>query len=161
MFEALLLAGMALVLLALAGLLGKGSRTLAPGVRGEIDANPARWPRLALIVPVAGAPPALGECLRSLLYQDYPDYQVIFATRDREDPATSVIASLIWVTPPATGLLSDRVSSFRPAFAQNRLYLCLTGVEARRALHKPCASRHSLRDRCRDRLGRQFRTRPG
>ena len=95
-FEALLLAGMALVLLALAGLLGKGSRALAPGVRGEIDANPARWPRLALIVPVAGAPPALGECLRSLLYQDYPDYQVIFATRDREDPATSVIASLIW-----------------------------------------------------------------
>jgi len=51
---------------------------------------------LALIVPVAGTPPALGERLQALLHQDYPDYQVIFATRDRDDPATAVIAALIW-----------------------------------------------------------------
>ena len=94
--EALLLGGMALLLLAFVGLLWSGKRTLAPGRRGETAEMPARWPRLALIVPVAGAPPTLRDCLESLLHQDYPVYQVIFATRDREDPATGVITSLIW-----------------------------------------------------------------
>jgi cellulose synthase/poly-beta-1,6-N-acetylglucosamine synthase-like glycosyltransferase len=38
----------------------------------------------------------LAQRLEALLHQDYPDYQVIFATRDLEDPATRVIAALIW-----------------------------------------------------------------
>ncbi len=87
--------GMALVLLAFAGLVRAGSRALAPGARSGAKDPPRRWPRLALIVPVAGSPPGLARRLEALLHQDYPDYQVIFATRDREDPATGSIASLI------------------------------------------------------------------
>ncbi len=92
----LLLGGMALVLLAFAGLVRVGSRVLTPGAPGGEPDPPRRWPRLALIVPVAGAPPELSRRLEALLNQDYPDYQVIFTTRDREDPATAVIAALIW-----------------------------------------------------------------
>jgi ceramide glucosyltransferase len=95
-YEGFLLAGMALVLLAFFGLVRVGSRVLGPEARGQEQDPPERWPRLALIVPVAGAPPGLARRLDVLLNQDYPDYQVIFATRDLEDPATRVISSLIW-----------------------------------------------------------------
>jgi cellulose synthase/poly-beta-1,6-N-acetylglucosamine synthase-like glycosyltransferase len=91
-----LLAGMAIVLLAFAGLVRAGSRIPGPGAQERVQGSPARWPRLALIVPVAGAPPGLRRRLEALLRQDYPDYQVIFATRDLEDPATRLISSLIW-----------------------------------------------------------------
>jgi cellulose synthase/poly-beta-1,6-N-acetylglucosamine synthase-like glycosyltransferase len=99
--EILLLAGMALVLLAFYGLVRAGSRVLGPEAREQKLDPPARWPRLALIVPVAGASPGLGTRLSALLHQDYPDYQVIFATRDLDDPATRVIAALIWGCPRA------------------------------------------------------------
>jgi len=95
-YEGFLLAGMAAVLLAFFGLVRAGSRVLAPEARRYEPDQPERWPRLALIVPVAGAPPGLAQRLTALLHQDYPDYQVIFATRDLEDPATRVISSLIW-----------------------------------------------------------------
>jgi ceramide glucosyltransferase len=91
-----LLAGMVLVLLAFTGLVRAGSRVLGPEARGREEDPPPRWPSLALIVPVAGAPQGLAPRLEALLHQDYPDYQVIFATRDTEDPATRVISSLIW-----------------------------------------------------------------
>ncbi len=93
--EGLHLAGMALVLLAYWGLVREGSRVLGAEAREEENDPPGGWPRLALIVPVAGAPPDLAARLKTLLHQDYPDYQVIFATRDFEDPATRVIADLI------------------------------------------------------------------
>ena len=96
MAEVFLLAGMALVLLAFAGLVRAGSRVLGPEALGQEPEAPARWPRLALIVPVAGAPPGLARRLAALLRQDYPDYEVIFTTRDLEDPATQAIAALIW-----------------------------------------------------------------
>ena len=81
-YEGFLLAGMAAVLLAFFGLVRAGSRVLAPEARRYEPDQPERWPRLALIVPVAGAPPGLAQRLTALLHQDYPDYQVIFATRD-------------------------------------------------------------------------------
>jgi ceramide glucosyltransferase len=87
---------MATVLLAFAALVRAGSRVLAPGASRREPDPPEHWPRLALIVPVAGAPAGLARRLAALLDQDYPDYQVIFATRDTEDPATRVISSLIW-----------------------------------------------------------------
>lgn len=87
---------MALVLLALTGLVRAGSRLFDHGGQSREAGPLSGWPRLALIVPVAGSPPGLAERLEALLHQDYPDYQVIFATRDRDDPATGIIASLIW-----------------------------------------------------------------
>jgi ceramide glucosyltransferase len=92
--EGLLWAAMAFVLLALAGLTRAGGRALAPQVRGEDTDPPSSWPPLTLIVPVAGAPPGLARRLTALLHQDYPAYQVIFAIRDRQDPAAQVITAL-------------------------------------------------------------------
>jgi ceramide glucosyltransferase len=92
---------MVLVLLAFAGLVRAGSRVLGPEASCQEPDPPQRWPSLALIVPVAGAPVGLAQRLEALLHQDYPDYQVIFTTRDAEDPATRIISSLIWSRPRA------------------------------------------------------------
>ena len=82
---------MVLVLVALTLLIFVGGRPLrAAGVK---LAGP--WPRVALLVPVTGAAAGLAARLQMLLKQDYPHYQVVFATRDAADPATAVILSLI------------------------------------------------------------------
>lgn len=101
---------MALVLSAFTGLLVVGGRALS---RRPEDKEPVsgRWPRLALIVPVAGAPPGLAGRLSALLTQDYPYYQVIFATRDQDDPATRVIAALLDKYPQGRLVLSGPAKS--------------------------------------------------
>jgi cellulose synthase/poly-beta-1,6-N-acetylglucosamine synthase-like glycosyltransferase len=93
--EAIIPAAMAVVLLLFAGLLLMGGQGLAWKEPGPGEGEPAAWPQAALLVPVAGAAADLADNLRSLLSQDYPDYQVIFITREMADPATPVISSLI------------------------------------------------------------------
>jgi ceramide glucosyltransferase len=93
--EGFILAAMALMLLALAVLILVGGRTLRPSAGGEASGRIAVWPAAAVLVPVTGAAPGLAGRLEALLRQDYPHYQVVFATREAADPATAVILSLI------------------------------------------------------------------
>ncbi len=93
--ELFLLLAMAAVILTTAVLLMLGGRHLSPRHHGSEGGETRSWPAVALLVPVAGAPAGLAVNLRSLLTQDYPDYQVIFCTRELEDPATPVISALI------------------------------------------------------------------
>lgn len=86
---------MVLLLLGFSGLILVGGRTLRPTTEERREARPQQWPPVALIVPVTGAAANLRDNLRSLLTQDYPDYQVVFSTKDLADPATQVIAALI------------------------------------------------------------------
>jgi ceramide glucosyltransferase len=53
------------------------------------------FPRVAVIVPIAGIAVNLEEHLRSLLQQDYPTYSVIFVTQDEHDPAVPIIRRLL------------------------------------------------------------------
>ena len=109
--EGFILGAMGLVLLIMAGLVLVGGLVLKDVAPGDRPKEPERWPAVALIVPVTGAAPGLAERLSSLLSQDYPDYQVIFATRDREDPATGVILSLIPQYPHARHVISGRATT--------------------------------------------------
>ena len=93
--EGLIFGAMAAILLIFSGLLLVGGRVLTRGKAGVAPDNPTQWPPVALLVPVAGAAADLTANLRSLLTQDYPDYQVILVTKDLADPATPVIAALI------------------------------------------------------------------
>jgi ceramide glucosyltransferase len=88
-------AAMALTLLALAVLIFVGGRGLRPAAAAALAPPAGPWPPVALLVPVTGAAKGLEERLRALLRQDYPDYQVVFSTRDAQDPATAVILSFI------------------------------------------------------------------
>jgi len=85
--------GMALSLLVLALLIGYGGRRLRRGDAEQPPSGP--WPPLALLVPVTGAPPGLSDCLRTLVEQDYPDYEVVFVTRDMADPAVATIQAVL------------------------------------------------------------------
>ena len=93
--EGFLVAAMVLMLLALAVLTLVGGRGLRPATAAALGRPAGPWPPVALLVPVTGAAAGLEARLAALLRQDYPDYQVVFATRDAEDPATSVILALI------------------------------------------------------------------
>ena len=53
------------------------------------------FPRAALIVPLTGNSPEMPGCLKSLLNQDYPDYETILVTRDQQDPATTLVREVL------------------------------------------------------------------
>lgn len=55
----------------------------------------APWPRLSLIIPVAGPPEGLAAELSSLLTQDYPDYEVLVVTARPDEPGVPVILDLM------------------------------------------------------------------
>jgi ceramide glucosyltransferase len=55
----------------------------------------ADWPIVSVIVPVAGAENDMAACLRSVLVQDYPSYEVVFVTRQQNEKAASIIRKLI------------------------------------------------------------------
>ena len=104
--EVFQVAAMALVLLALAVLIFVGGRPLRPGARVEVGQITGPWPKVSVLVPVTGAAAGLARRLERLLSQDYPDYQVVFATRDAADPATAIIRSLLPNFPGARHVLA-------------------------------------------------------
>jgi ceramide glucosyltransferase len=57
-----------------------------------VDCTP--WPRVTLLKPLCGMEPQLKRSLESFFAQEYPDFEIIFGTRDAADPALSVVESL-------------------------------------------------------------------
>jgi len=56
---------------------------------------PARLPPVTVLKPLCGAEPGLYENLRSFCQQEYPEFQIVFGVRDRDDPALAVVARLL------------------------------------------------------------------
>ncbi len=89
----------------------QGRRYIRRGEAVSFRSGAGPWPPAAVIVPVAGVYPELEENLRSRLTQNYPQYQVVFAVRSADDPATGIIKLLLPEFPrarlvicgPATG----------------------------------------------------------
>ena len=71
-----------------------GRKVLADPFAEPVE-EPERWPSAAIVIPVSGADPGIPGCLRSILNQDYPDFEVVFSVKDAEDPAAALIAGLI------------------------------------------------------------------
>jgi hypothetical protein len=70
----------------------------------------ARWPRAAILMGLKGADPFLGETLRKLMAQDYPDYELHIVVENQQDPAWPVVAEAL----RATECFHARVSEYRP-----------------------------------------------
>ena len=62
---------------------------------GRQPARSANCPPVTVLKPVCGLEPELYENLRSFCDQDYPDFQVVFGTRDSQDPAIAVVERII------------------------------------------------------------------
>ena len=56
---------------------------------------PARLPPVTVLKPLCGAEPGLYENLRTFCQQDYPEFQIVFGVRDRDDPALAVVNRLL------------------------------------------------------------------
>lgn len=95
MLEGFILGSMALTILVVGLLYHWGRRYITRGEAWNFQDQGGPWPLAAVIIPVAGVYPELKQNLRSRLTQNYPNYQVIFATRSQADPATDVIRSLL------------------------------------------------------------------
>ena len=57
--------------------------------------QPRELPTAAIIVPLKGVDLQLKASLRSLLHQDYPDYEVHFVVETEQDPAYDIVQELI------------------------------------------------------------------
>ncbi len=68
-----------------------GGRRLRQGHGPAATPLPHPTPKVGLVVPVKDAPPGMQACLESLLRQDYPNYEVVFAMQDDQDPALAVV----------------------------------------------------------------------
>src|SRR5437868_4391126 len=65
-------------------------------------ARPARsQPPVTILKPLHGDEPQLYENLRSFCMQSYPQYQVIFGSRDPRDPALDIARRLVREFPDA------------------------------------------------------------
>jgi ceramide glucosyltransferase len=83
------------------------------------------FPRVTVIVPIAGACANLESHLRALLQQEYPTYAVIFVTQDEVDSAVPIIAKVITGEPKA-----QRISAGKAISCSQKNYNLLQGVLA-------------------------------
>ncbi|MBI4125434.1 MAG: glycosyltransferase [Deltaproteobacteria bacterium] len=60
----------------------------------EVKRNAWPWPKVSLIKPVCGLERNLKENLATAVIQDYPDYEVIYAVQNKNDPALSVLKKI-------------------------------------------------------------------
>lgn len=107
LFALLVAAGLALSLLSW---LAQG-RLLA-----RLARRPGHAPPVSILKPLKGADPALESNLATFFRLDYPEYELIFAVAEPEDPAAKVVRRLLDAHPafPARLVVSSRRVGLNP-----------------------------------------------
>lgn len=72
-------------------------------------AQPAAWPRVALIVPACNEAATLDAAARSLLAQDYPDLEFIFVDDRSTDGTSAIVDRLAAADPRVRAVHIDRL----------------------------------------------------
>ena len=76
-------------------------------------------PGVSVLKPLSGVDPGLEENLRSVFEQDYPEFEIRFAVRDRDDPAVAVVESLRRQYP---GVRSELIITGEPPYANAKVF---------------------------------------
>ncbi len=89
--------------------------------RGAARSRPAFTPPLTLLKPLHGAEPGLAEYLATFFDQDYPEYEILFCTREADDPGLGIarrvasrfprIPAKFLFTGGQPGYINDKVAS--------------------------------------------------
>ena len=87
----LILLGFAFVVWAIISLVIVASYLTTPFLREAKGKKPNSYPKLSIIVPAKDEEINIGACLKSLLAQDYPNFELIVAD-DRSNDRTAQIA---------------------------------------------------------------------
>ena len=73
--------------------------------RRPLPAVPAEPPPISVLKPLAGLEPDLERNLASFFASSYPDFELLFAVRQADDPAAAVVAKLMAAHPMAAARL--------------------------------------------------------
>ncbi len=83
---------------------------------------PAYAPKATVIAPCKGLDAAFEANILALLHQDYPDYQVIFVTASRDEPAYARLAPIVLRYPGRVRLTVAGPASGRSQKVHNQLH---------------------------------------
>lgn len=78
----------------------------AAAERQKVATVQVEWPACALVIPVSGSDPLIEAALRSLMLQDYPNYQVFMVTAESAEPASAIIGRLMLDYPNLTHVVA-------------------------------------------------------
>jgi cellulose synthase/poly-beta-1,6-N-acetylglucosamine synthase-like glycosyltransferase len=82
-------------------------------------------PKLSVIMPCKGIDPGFADNVRSLLEQDYPDYELLFVTATEDDPARALLRDLVERhRERPTRLLVSGIQPGRSQKLNNQLFAC-------------------------------------
>jgi len=82
-------------------------------------------PRLSIILPCKGLDPGFEENVRSLIEQDYPDFEILFVTATDDDPAHVCLKGMIEDYPARDlRLLVAGIHAGRSQKLNNQLFAC-------------------------------------
>jgi ceramide glucosyltransferase len=77
------------------------------------------WPMVSVLKPLHGMEPQLERNLESFFLQDYPDFELIFAARNVEDPALTIVHTLRRAYP---NIRTKIVFSGEPAYPNAKVF---------------------------------------
>ena len=75
------------------------------------DAKLARWPRASILVPCRNEAPRIEKNVRTMLAQDYPDYEVLVFDDDSDDGSREILQRLAAENPRLRLLLGGELKS--------------------------------------------------
>jgi chlorobactene glucosyltransferase len=73
----------------------------------RVSNPPTGWPAISILIPARNEEKRIGDCIRSLLAQDYPSYEVIALDDQSNDSTLSILQKLAGTDPRMRILIGD------------------------------------------------------
>jgi ceramide glucosyltransferase len=82
-------------------LIGTAKFRREAGAQRHFAEQISKWPPVSILIPVHGTESRLRENLESFFHQDYPEYEILFAADEEDDPALAIVRDVAARNPTA------------------------------------------------------------